>query len=141
MSGPGPNKIPMNIYLTRQHKANLKADARRLKIPMTQVVHNLLDAHQRTVKKHNGGKLPKPMGIYKAPWVVKQRAKRKTKSTGISVRKFKAKAKRKVSRKTARDRLTEASSVHRMRKARKAKTKGKIVHLTKVPYNSAPPPA
>jgi len=28
--------------------------------------------------------------------------------------------------------------VHRMRKA---KTKGKIVHLTKAPYNSAPPPA
>lgn len=73
MSGPGPNKIPMNIYLTRQHKANLKFDARRLKIPMTAVVHRMLDAHERTVKKHNDGKLPKPVARYKAPWVVKQR--------------------------------------------------------------------
>lgn len=88
MSGPGPNKIPMNIYLTRQHKANLKYDARHKKCAMTAVVHGLLDAHEKRVKKLNGGKLPKPLGRYKAPWVVKQRkaqAKRRARAAGKSV--------------------------------------------------------
>jgi hypothetical protein len=73
MSGPGPTKTPINMYVTRQHKANLKREAVRRGVPMTQVILDLLDEHGKKVEKLYGK--PKPAPVYKAPWLAKYRAK------------------------------------------------------------------
>jgi hypothetical protein len=80
MSGPGPEKIPLNLYVTRQHKANLKRDAFHRGVAMSEIVLELLDKHSDYVKKKYG--LPKKAPIFKAPWIERRRkasAKRATK--------------------------------------------------------------
>jgi hypothetical protein len=72
MSGPGPDKLPQQVYIKRIHKAALKLEAKRLGVPMAVIINDLLDGLVRRVKKRKGVTLT-PVPPYKAPWFVAQK--------------------------------------------------------------------
>lgn len=78
--GPGVGKLPLNMYITRQHKADLKRAAHRRGISMTSIVLELLDQHSAKVAKLYGK--PKPVPVYKAPWIKRRDAARIAKAKG-----------------------------------------------------------
>jgi hypothetical protein len=74
MSGPGPNKVPFNFYISRAHLAVVVAEAREQKTTKTAILTELLD---RLVARRyqRGAPIPRPTPKYNAPWFAKKKAK------------------------------------------------------------------
>lgn len=70
--GIGDDKLPMNIYLTRQEKATLQAEAKRRNVSMMDVIRIGLN-HVAALRQKAGHDLPRPVNIHRAPWREKQR--------------------------------------------------------------------
>lgn len=73
--GPGDNKLAMNIYISRQEKATLKAEAARRKVTMMDVIRIGLD-HVAALRTKAGLPLPRPVAINRAPWRERRRKER-----------------------------------------------------------------
>jgi len=69
------NKLPMNIYVTRQEKAELKAEAKELGVTMMDVVRKGLD-HIIVGRRRAGKPVPRPVPVHRPPWREKLRKKR-----------------------------------------------------------------
>lgn len=74
--GIGDDKLPMNIYITRQEKATLKAEAARRGVTMMDVIRIGLD-HVASLRKKAGLDLPRPVNIHRAPWREERRKLKK----------------------------------------------------------------
>lgn len=89
---PNDNTVPMNIYITRQMKAILKAEAARLDCTMMAVIRWGLE---KIVQRRAAAKqpMPRPVPVHRAKWREKARKKRKGAKTAS---KTKAKVKTKT---------------------------------------------
>lgn len=74
MSGPGPDKLPFNFYMSRQHLAVVIAEAKERKTTKTAILTELLDTLM-TRRTRRGAPIPRPAPKYNAPWFAKKKAK------------------------------------------------------------------
>lgn len=74
MSGPGPDKVPFNFYISREHLAIVMVEAKEQKTTKTAIFTELLDT-LKARRERRGDPIPRPTPKYNAPWFAKKKAK------------------------------------------------------------------